>query len=161
MQKTKILVFVLTLLSAGFMAAASEGAAISNISMERSSLSLAVGETASLKAQIDPDNATGSVRWSIGNRNVLSAASETSGVLVPLSITQSFSVKAVSEGTTTVRCESSANSGIYDTMTIYVGSDYDHYEDYEEEGGGCSTFGIGVAILALAGLALLKRRRGR
>jgi uncharacterized protein YjdB len=154
--------FVLTLLlSVGFMAGASEGAAISSISMERSTLSLEVGETASLRALIDPDNATGSVRWSIGDRNVVSAASETPDVLVPMSITQTFSVRAVSAGSTTVTCESSANSGIYDTMTIYVGSDYDHYEDYEDEGGGCSTFGFGVGILALAALVLLKKRSRR
>jgi hypothetical protein len=157
MREMKLLVLAL-LLIAGVMAGASEGAAISKIRMEKSSVSLEVGDKASLKALVDPDNATGNVRWSIENRNIVTAASGTPGILVPLSITQSFAVKAVGAGTTTVRCESSANSGIYDTMTVYVGSDYDHYEDYEEESSGCSTFGLGAVILALAGLVLARKK---
>ena len=69
--KMKMFTLVL-LLSACFVAGASEGASISSIRMADSSLVLEVGETATLTALIDPDSAGSErVNWIISNTNIV------------------------------------------------------------------------------------------
>jgi hypothetical protein len=142
-----VFAFVLVLLlGVGFMAGASEGAVSINGSDTRQ---ISVGETLTLSATIT--GATGTASWTIGNTNIVSATSGSSG--------NSFSIRGVSEGSSRVTCSAGGSS---DSVMVYVGGDdYGYYEDYEEEGGGCAVFGLGVGLLALAALVLLRKKSRR
>jgi hypothetical protein len=136
--KAKIVVLAL-LLSVCVAVTASEA-----LSVSPASLSLEVGQSGTLTAS----DAKGSVDWNTSSSEISISSSGTS-----------CSVTALSEGVATVVCTDESGTA-YARVTVGPG-DSDYYEDYEEEGGGCSTFGLGVGILALAGLVLLKKKSKR
>ena len=89
---------------------------VSNVSLDKSSVSILEGESLSLKVTVSPSDATnGSVTWSTGNSKVATVSS-------------TGTITAVEEGETTITAKS-ADSGISATCKVVVTAEYVDFPD--------------------------------
>ncbi len=89
---------------------------VSNVSLNKSSVSILEGESLALKVTVSPSDATnGSVTWSTGNSKVAIVSS-------------SGTITAVEEGETTITAKS-ADSGIIATCRVVVTAEYVDFPD--------------------------------
>ena len=89
---------------------------VSNVSLDKSSVSILEGESLSLKVTVSPSDATnGSVTWSTGNSKIATVSS-------------TGTITAVEEGETTITAKS-ADSGISATCKVVVTAEYVDFPD--------------------------------